>query len=219
MLIKGSIYLTCDPTIVSNAPYNNARVIVLADGLQNPLPIDPRLITYGSILLPSYNAIEAEFDNNLALFANLYETELFGVVQDKFIVLLLAMLAKKINVILYIERDEYINLHFKEVLVNHINSMYGILIGDETHKFSYNQAYDSMLISKFYFYDYISGMEFIKSYPINLDIPPFVLSKLVSEFNPYLPVYTMEAFNTYFKNYIINQHNSKEDLKLVLSRG
>lgn len=218
MIIKGSMYLTCDPQMVSDAPYNNERIVILAENLRNSLPINPDIITFGSILLPSYNAVEAELNGDLNLFARIYSQDLMSTVQDRFIVLLLAALAKGINILLYIEKDEYYSLHFKDVLATHIYNAYGVMIGNERTKFGVDESYSPIILSKFYLYDYISSQDFLRTYPVGLDIPLDTLSKLTMEYRPYVVSPSSEAYNAYFKNFIANQHNSTEDLKVLLTR-
>ena len=198
-MLKGGMYITCDKNDVIGAACYNSRVIAIAETL-NDIP-NSDTVTLGAVLQPPYDAVCAELDNDIPQFTALYRKYLYGNVQDRFIVLILAAMYKGYNIIVYIPKDEY-EMHFKNVLQEHLLLVYGIVCGYRNRKFLYDSRFDTILLTKFYLYDYIDSKTFLMEYPINVELDINVVNKLVYEFNPYVKVQTPETYNFYFMNYI-----------------
>ena len=221
MIFKGSMYITCNRQNLLRYNPINTRVIVLADSIEK-VQVDNRITTLGSVLLPPYEAIEFELDNRMNEFVNIYCSYLASNVPDRFITLMLAVMLKGFNIILYIDPDEYRNLHFKDVLARFVFMTYGIQIGNEYANpiipFMYNQAYDPVILSKLYDYDYIDGPQFIKEFPVGVPIQANALYKLVINYRPYVEDTSMDSYNKYFMQYVANQKGLDNDLRVLCTR-
>ena len=124
---------------------------------------------------------------------------------DDMIVALLTALTKK-NIILFIPYDEY-NI-FGPMLLQHIYFTYGITMNTPTTKFSFNESKLPLLLSKFYMMDLMEPMDFIRSYPRNLLLFPFVINKLAMDLHPFPNGATFEQYAEYF-NKLVAQNVSE----------
>ena len=160
-MFSAGIYITCDPQIVFNAQYVNQRVIAITESVPELSIFPPGLVNLGTILCPNVETMAAELDGEYEVSDMMYREYLTGLVQDQFIVLMLAAIYKGTNVLLYMPRDEYTGLTFKNVLLDHVFKMYGVVIGTPEVQFGFDPNFLPIILSKFYLYDYISLDEFV----------------------------------------------------------
>ena len=142
-------------------------------------------IQLASVLLPSYDAISAALDNDIMTFNGLYQAQLCGRECDEFISLIMYALFKGKNILLYIAKDE-MELPYPFTLFNYIESFFGYKVGVEFNRETamYNQAYDAVLINKFYVYDFIGVEEFVALYPPGVELDPMTVNKLAFDVCP-----------------------------------
>ena len=128
---------------------------------------------------------------------------------DDMIVALLTALTKK-NIILFIPYDEY-NI-FGPMLLQHIYFTYGITMNTPTTKFSFNESKLPLLLSKFYMMDLMEPMDFIRSYPRNLLLFPFVINKLAMDLHPFPNGATFEQYAEYFNKLVAQNANETQQV-------
>lgn len=131
---------------------------------------------------------------------------------DDMIVALLTALTKK-NIILFIPQDEY-NV-FGPMLLQHIYFTYGITMNTPTTVFSFNESKLPLLLSKFYMMDLMEPMDYIKCYPGNLALPPFVINKLAMDLHPFENGATFQQYADYFNAMVAQNLSTQQVIKRV----
>ena len=153
-----------------------------------------------SILMPPTEILMRWADGDRLILQNEYPRYLsYNKDADDMIVALLTALTKK-NIIMLIPYDEY-NI-FGPMLLQHIYFTYGITMNTQTSTFSFDQSKLPLIISKFYMMDLMEPMDYIKSYPGNLMLPPFVINKLATELHPFDGPATFQQYADYFNKLV-----------------
>ena len=217
-MFKASIYITCDPQLVMQAPYANQRVIAITESGPELSMFPPGLVNMGSVLTPNVETMNAELDQEYDVSDHMYREYLSGSVQDKFIILMLTALYKGTNILLYIPKDEYTEFTFKNVLLSHIYQLYGVVVGTPEVQFGFDPNYFPLILSKMYLYDYITSDEFVMQYPEDIGLFPDVVMKLTMDINPYINSNNPEDFHRYFLEYIKNCHKNNVPLTIPIMR-
>lgn len=217
-MFNAGIYITCDPQLVFNAPYVNQRVIAITESINELNIFPPGIVNMGTILTPNIETMAAELDKEYEVSDMMYREYLTGPVQDQFIVLMLAALYKGTNILLYIPKDEYFGLSFKNVLLDHIYKMYGVVVGTPEIQFTFDPNFFYKIIGKFYLYDFITLDEFVMSYPENVGFEQNVLAKLTNDVKPVIMSTDPNVFNDYFMRYVKNCHNANKPLTIPIGK-
>lgn len=106
---------------------------------------------------------------------------------DTIICLIITALARGINIILYVPKDESSNLSFVTALAQYLVNTYGITIGSEGIPYQYNTAFDHIICTRLYLHDFISYQEFFVAYPANVNIDPVAIQKLMFDMGNTVP--------------------------------
>ncbi len=214
--MMGTLYLTYDLNMCIANSGVRRTVIVSEDPVANNLPN----VVGGSILMPPYEAMMQLIDGNIQEFNKLYHEYLASPVPDKMIVLLIQALEQGINLLLYLDKDA--EKTFATTLMEHFFYAYGIIIGTPTNQFSYDIAYDEILVSKMYIYGNISVEEFFVRYPQSAYIQdPVIVSKLIYDVHPNMaPSSSLEQYILYF-NEMKNRIKANNNIYLApaITRG
>ena len=163
-------------------PISLAEEYIIGNNQNNPAEIS------ASILLPGYEAVSYALDRDIVRFKNLYLKHLASRECDEFIALVLMSAYRGNNSIIYINKDE-MDLLYPHVLFEYIQQMFGYTIKNvqDPMQSSYNNAYDAVLLTKFFNYDFINPEEFLVNYPVNVNIPDGTIFKLYyEEGNPFI---------------------------------
>ena len=208
MTIRGDIKIITNETEVNNAIYAGFKVIALTENHNFG-----NMILSGTTLLPPYEALMAEMDNDIIRFQQIYSFHLAKKENDMFICAIIRALLEGINIVIYIPKDEA-ELMFSNVLVQYINDVYGITILPDTCM--YNETYDAILVTKLYVYDLLTTEEFFTLYPIGPDLiyDEFLLQKLMMVMNPYVLDRTSAGYYTYFNDYM--KHTKQNGNKMPI---
>lgn len=174
-MIKGTLYFSSNVEATINAMRTGYKVISLTEdeGISGSLK--------GTILLPPYQAVMAEMDNNFIGFQNEYTIHLMKKESDFFISMIVMALFRGENIIIFIPKDES-KLMFVEGLIGHLSSYFGIFPGSEVRPFYYDISFNPIILSKFYIYDLIPKEDFILWYPPQVELYPETFYKLSNEF-------------------------------------
>ena len=168
-----------------------------------------------SILIPPTEMLMAWADGNMFVMQNNYPRYLMECKDaDDMIVALLAALTKK-NVIIYIPTDEF-NI-FGQVFLNYMYYTYGITMNTPNTQFAFDATKLPLILSKFYMMDLIAPDEFLKVYPANFDLIPFVVNKLATELQPFgsAAIRSFNQYYEYFNNIIKQRQQSVQPFKIV----
>lgn len=210
MLLNGSLNIVTDLNVAIMAS-TNSRVLFIGE-LNNRLP---NTIIPCSILLPPYEAINAEINGDINAYRNSYISYL-GLDRNCFemFATILVALHQGINITLYIENAEMMHYQF---LIDYLKGTYGITPGTEINQYQYDSNYDasngSILIS---FMDgFISAEEYLncidndinillsmESIPYVLDIPELILC---DRYN--IPKENLELRRSMLNNILVRRKN------------
>lgn len=211
----GSLIYTNSKELLAQAECYGYKPIALIESTQQYQDIpNIRNIQLGSVLLPSYEAVSAFLDNQVLLFDNLYTGQLCTRECDEFISLIFFVLSRRINIMLYINKDE-MEMRYPQKLFEHFINCFGYAIGSTLNHVCYNPAFDSVLLYKFYKYDFIDGGTFLKEYPPNTNIPIDIVNKLMVDLRPMIlgpKVLTPEICKQYFMDIINYNHGIHKTL-------
>lgn len=202
-LFTGSINATYD--INTALQMSMAGFKVLYVGELNPNI--PQQFIPASVLLPSFDAINAEIDGNMPLYSTLYSQQLMGTKEcfEMFATMLIAI-HFGVHIILYVE--EGANFSHAEFLLTHMQNTYGIscgLLGTDMG-FMYDKSYDGQNAS--ILYGYMDGFITLDEYLTHLfDASimikiPFInpLGRLLKELNVVFP--DIQSALIWVQNYV-----------------
>ena len=202
MNIPGGIKIITNIDDVNAAIYAGFKVIALTENNNFGGAVLP-----GTTLLPPYEALMHEVENDFMGFRQIYTMHLAKKENDMFICAIIRALMEGINIALYVPKDEA-ELMFSKVLVQYLSDVYGISILPSGSV--YNIAFDAGLLTKLYVYELITKDEFFILYPANINLinDPFLIQKLMMEMNPYIEDKTGLGYYNYFNNYMMQIKNN-----------
>lgn len=198
MIFKNNtMTLVTDLSLVANQIINHD--FVLTAGITDA-QVSPDVMN-ASILIPPTELLMAWADNIPFVIQNNYPQYLMNCQDaDDMIIALLAALTKK-NIIVYIPADEF--RIFGQEFLNHMYYTYGITMNTPTTQFSFDVSKLPLILSKFYMMDLMTGNDFIKSYPANYQLLPFVINKLAMELQPFRNnLRSFDQYYAYFNNLV-----------------
>ena len=209
MLINGKLAITHDVNIVNNTLCNGGKVLLLSEQPSPNIMQSPNIIP-ATILLPPYQCVMAELDGEYDIAKTIYTEYLVEKEPDMFIcAIITALLDPLTNILIYVGEDE-INMSFVSVLLGYLMNEYGITVTSDMNNFLYNMAYDAVILSKLYLYELIDYQFLLTMYPGPVNLPEYIIPKLIYDINPYISIQTPEAYYCYFnglKNRIKDNNN------------
>lgn len=187
MVIPGKIFITSRDDIVYNSLLNET-VIVSMD--EDNLLMEGAVKLVGTCLLPPVQAKIAEADGNELMYDTIYNNHLLEPYQQEFISVLLALLYKGKNILLFLPEIGYTNTRDKFVAI--MFQRYGIHIGilESENPADITCYYDErctpIWCNMIYSTRVIGGLEYLYLYPVDAPLTnKGVLNDLLMEFNPY----------------------------------
>jgi hypothetical protein len=178
----------------------NYRVVVIGSELDDGVTTQLNALK-ATVLLPPYDAVMAEMDNNIEAFSAIYTQHLFQKAPSYMMAAIIKALMCGSNILLYLTVDEAEMLYSK-FLLNHLRVNYGIIVGTTDNPFFYDVNYNWAICSLLYsFDDLMSTEEFFMLYPPTIQIPQNIILKLIDEVNPYIEERSLENYNNYFFEY------------------
>lgn len=160
-MLKGTMYVMSDINLAIQASMNS-KVLYIGELNQN---LPPSFIEC-SVLLPPYEALNAEIDGDMQMYDSIYNQYLtFSYQCFGMFATILVALKNGINITLYIEGGNELS-HGKYIL-NYIQNTFGITVGNEVIPFSYNPLLNWQTASILYTYmdGFISEDEFLMYTP------------------------------------------------------
>lgn len=203
MFQNHTMSLITDPAMITNDILCNTNFITVVGVTTSHPLLENIAVCNAGILVPPTEILMRWADGDPFIMQNGYTAYLNqDPMVDEIIVSMLALLTKK-DIILFIPQEEY--AIFGQYLLNHLYYVYGIILNTPNTKFNYLEMKTPFIISKFYLLDLMDPMDYINSYPSNMRLPQWVISKLAME----LPMNRQATFTEY-ENYF-NQMNMSKD--------
>lgn len=182
----GSIIFTTDLNfVISMIQANNVCVLDMND-MDSPLdPCHPQ-ITPATCLLPPPDALVAECDGDAQLFTAIYEQYLLSDLVVEFVSIVLAVLFRGGSVIIYMNNLPEDSIWFN-MLLQHLYNHYGLKIGTSMdNPFYLDPRYISVDVEMVYMINGISAIDFLKLHANEVPLQPYIINKLLADFNPLL---------------------------------
>jgi len=110
----GRVFLSCNWNELSNALYNNIKVVVLDDDTEKYRRIGCNIM---SMLLPPYEAIDAECNQQFELAGQIYQDPIANIIAATYV---------EKDILIFVPPDEAKSLSFINVLAETLYSVYGI---------------------------------------------------------------------------------------------
>lgn len=181
--------------------YNGGKVIYIADEPNPEISNNPFIVTAG-VLLPPFEAIQAELDDNIEQAIGIYEMYLSNSEANMYIISLVAAALKQIPIGILFGRDEK-NMQFPNIFINFLYKYYGIVLGIKNMMNPYIEySYMPIILAKLYSFNLIDYPTFFLMHPIDLPIQDYIISKLVFEVQPLVDEKTHECFKKYFEEVV-----------------
>ena len=178
--------------------FTGGKVIYIAEEPAPRFKTHPAIITAG-VLLPPFEAIQAELDGNIAESFMMYEMYLMSEDADTYISIIIAAALKQIPIGIMFGRDE-INMQFPKMFIDFLFKHYGLVIGVSNKLVPYimEEALPNNL-AKLYCMNVIDYPTFMEKHP-DLPINPIVISKMAIEVNPWVYTKDINGYLEYFEH-------------------
>lgn len=147
--------------VILSEPNSNAKVIFVGDpvGFENIIRYYDMIV--GSIIMPNYQAMEADVNGDLQEFTNLYYQYLStSQAPVQFFATILAALVRGKNIVLYFPAEAR-GLRYPMALLNYITNTFGIYTRNGEVPFNYDMRYNPANAALLYQYNLISPGEYI----------------------------------------------------------
>lgn len=190
----------------SNAP--DLRFIDLED-IDQALPTNHPAVLGGNQILPPVDSLIAEQDGRADLYFDNYFRHMSQPEQEEYVAFLLCFLCNGGNIITYIpELNSTLGTMFRELMLR----KYGIRIGLYPNEVTgYDYKYAPLWLWMMYgLVNFLDWKMFLKMYPYDAELQPYMIDKVMVEADPYGTTYEEKA------QAIINYKNHiKENPKLI----
>ena len=208
MFKNHTMSLVTDLSLVIN-DINNIDYVIVAGITDTPM----QGVFNAAVLMPPIELLMAWADGIPYIIQNEYPKYLMNYKDaDDLIVSLLAALTKK-NVVVYIPKDEF--RIFGNEFLNHMYYTYGIVMNTPNTTFAFDTTKLPFVISKFYMMDLISADDYIKAYPANCQLPPFVINKLAAELKPFDSPRAFNQYAYYFNDLVKRNQQPIQMVKIT----
>lgn len=173
-MLKGKMYATKDMNLVISLAGYGAKAIYMGDPGSAPNNIN---FIKPTMLVPDYKIMSLYIDGRIAEYANAYRKYINTPAAHEMFATIIGSMYFGTSVVLYFppEVDE---LGYAEILLSHIQYMYGITAETLTTKFSYDMSKHQFNVRLMYMYNILNIVDFIMSTE-NLD--DVVINKMKSE--------------------------------------
>ena len=185
--------------------YTGGKIIYIVDTPEPEFANNPFIVTAGA-LLPPFEAIQAELDDDIEKSIFLYESYLQEGEPSLYIASIIAACVNNIPIGILFGKDEQ-NMQFPKVFINFLFKYCGIVLGVKDKVRPY--ILDSFMpinLAKIYAYNLISYESFILKHPVDAPIHDSIIPKLAYDINPFVMEQNHENYKKYFENVIRISH-------------
>ena len=200
-----NVWLLESPEMVLDCSLRGGRVIFITEDIDPRLQYIPNKLS-AKILLPPYEATEAELDGNLELAFMRYYQYLSCMEPADYISVLLAAAVQGISIGLYFG-PELKDMHFPKMFIEYLYNK-GLVVGYKNTTPMILASHMPFILTELYGRQLIAVDRFMTMMPIDVDIPEIILPKLVSDLRPPTSFLEDGNYNKYFKNLIKEIHEA-----------
>lgn len=197
-MIPCNVWLIDSAEMALSYSLQNGRIVMITEDEDPRLSFIPNKVT-ASILLPPYDAIEAELDGNLDIAQMKYYQYLSSQIPAEFINMILVAALQNVNIGLYFGEQLY-DLKFPMMLMDYLYNYKGLSIGYKQTPPGLVERYMPPMLGELYGMELITAEQFLMYMPADFDIPNFILPALVQRFRPVFV--ENQDYNKYFKDLI-----------------
>lgn len=176
---------------------NGGKVVYIAEEPDLKYRSHPAIITAGA-LLPPFEAIQAELDDDIMTSNSIYSAYLNSQEASMYVSIVIAAAIKQIPIGIMFGKDE-LNMQFPKMLINFFFNNFGIVFGVANKVMPYivkeAMPFNLALLYNMNIIDYRTFMEKHPPLPIN----PMCVSKLAIDINPWIQDKSFNGYLNYFE--------------------
>ena len=182
-MFSGDIYITDDAQLAMSLALNPAyKVMAMCDDAAEIFGQNSPVFTV-SYLLPPYSALEAENNGDADTFYSVYYNYLMSFDVESYITLLLAVLYKGVNILLYVNKDEGEGLLFVNAFMQFMYQYYGISIGCGENPPKFDANFSDICRVKMFRHGYITANDLLRNFTGQTIQDPEVCDLICREMN------------------------------------
>ena len=201
-----NVWLLDSPEMVLNYSLQGGRVIFITEDVDPRLAYIPNKLS-AKILLPPYEAVEAELDGNLDIAQYKYSEYLSYMEPADYISVLLAAAVQGLQVGLYFG-PELRDMKFPMMFIDFLYNQKGLVVGYKNVQPMILDNYLPIVLSELFGRGLINVEGFMTMMPTGADIPPIIMPLLVAELRPPKSFVKNGDYNAYFKELIRDIHET-----------
>ena len=204
IMMNGSLIVSSDKEFVKQLSFSGFKIVIIGERDEDLIQLCNALM--GQCLVPSFDAMRCYIDDNMDEFMRIYTQQLMSYEVEELITVIAFAVSEGSNIILYLSPDEA-KLPYMPIILNFINTYYGISIGNSSMPYGFNVNFYGILLDRFFIHGLIDEYTYLQDYPVEMPIQdPRVITKLVNLFNPYVMDRSLQGYIKYFNDYKNNLH-------------
>lgn len=195
MIIKGSLYLTSDISMIAN----NLDKCKIINVTENGIFLDHPNSIKATILLPPLDAMMADADNDINTLRNIYWSYFLSDDVTEFMAVICTVLNRGVNIFMYIPQEEVNEFSFISILLEYIRTVYGICVGTTINQFGFDINFTQYIADLLFNNNLLVAEEYLQY--SNISIAPIEsIVKLDQYFRPYVLDKSIDSLRFYFSN-------------------
>lgn len=204
IMMNGSLIVSSDKEFVKQLSFSGFKIVIIGERDEDLIQFCNALM--GQCLVPSFDAMRCYIDDNMDEFMRIYTQQLMSYEVEELITVIAFAVSEGSNIILYLSPDEA-KLPYMPIILNFINTYYGISIGNSSMPYGFNVNFYGVLLDRFFIHGLIDEYTYLQDYPVEILIQdPRVITKLVNLFNPYVMDRSLQGYIKYFNDYKNSLH-------------
>lgn len=204
IMMNGSLIVSSDKEFVKQLSFSGFKIVIIGERDEDLIQFCNALM--GQCLVPSFDAMRCYIDDNMDEFMKIYTQQLMSYEVEELITVIAFAVSEGSNIILYLSPDEA-KLPYMPIILNFINTYYGISIGNSSMPYGFNVNFYGVLLDRFFIHGLIDEYTYLQDYPVEILIQdPRVITKLVNLFNPYVMDRSLQGYIKYFNDYKNSLH-------------
>lgn len=204
IMMNGSLIVSSDKEFIKQLSFSGFKIVIIGERDEDLIQFCNALM--GQCLVPSFDAMRCYIDDNMDEFMKIYTQQLMSYEVEELITVIAFAVSEGSNIILYLSPDEA-KLPYMPIILNFINTYYGISIGNSSMPYGFNVNFYGVLLDRFFIHGLIDEYTYLQDYPVEILIQdPRVITKLVNLFNPYVMDRSLQGYIKYFNDYKNSLH-------------
>ena len=209
-MITCNVWLLDSPEMVLDYAIRGGKIIFITEDDDPRLNYIPNKLS-AKILLPPYDVVDAELENQLDIAQIKYEQYLSCGEPADYISILMAAAIQGISIGLYFG-PELRNMKFPLMFVEFLYKYKGLIVGYKEVQPAILDNYMPTILTELLGKEIIDIQRFLMQMPVSMDIPPIILPFLIAELRPLRKYIKNNDYNSYFKELIKDIHEKGEYL-------